>query len=216
MTNSQGRTTHHQSEFWLLDSFFSWNHVSAWKIPISNEEKCLEKFGLYCSWLFVNHENWWGWSHDLHLCLHNTVAERTERKLSYYSSRAVLMVWELTSQKSNSTQCVCWRSGRRVLFCWFFGLNIPASCLTWCKKVTLRVQVLPCLRVVLGCYDIGNNSPGPQSVSMQTHGLIVWTNRSWVAAKYSFYGMVRGFRLILAFFEQKVPKTWGRSGSVKN
>ena len=84
------------------------------------------------------------------------------------------------------------------------------------RRCCLRVQVLPCLRVVLGCYDIGNNSPGPQSVSMQTHGLSVWTNRSWVAAKYSFYGMVRGFRLILAFFEQKVPKTWGRSGSVKN
>mgnify|MGYP001791530109 CR=1 FL=1 len=53
------------------------------------------------------------------------------------------------------------------------------------------------------------HSPGPQSK-------IEFLNKPFTGGcKVHFYGVVRGFRLILAFFEQKVPKIWRRNGSVK-
>ena len=51
---------------------------------------------------------------------------------------------KLASPKANSSECVCQRSGPRAMF--LFGA----------RKSRLRVQALPCLRVVLCYYTFGS------------------------------------------------------------
>ena len=85
--NSPGRTTHNLSEFWLADSFFRWNHVSAWKNNVLMKKCIYAKIEFYHLWLFVNYENWWGGPWDLHHWLYNTFADSTERLLLYLSNK---------------------------------------------------------------------------------------------------------------------------------
>ena len=51
--NSPGRTNNHPSRFWLAESFFSWNHVSAWKKQFLNEVTHLQNDDIYfaCNYL---------------------------------------------------------------------------------------------------------------------------------------------------------------------
>ena len=76
-------------------------------------------------------------------------------------------------------------------------------------------MTVSCFCHVCELCSLAFHSPGPQTFSMQNHGLIFWTNPSWVAGKYIFCDVVCRFCLILAFFEQKVQKIWRRNGPIK-
>ena len=56
--NSPGRTNNHPSRFWLAESFFIWNHVSAWKKQFLNEVTHLQNDDIYfaCNY-FVNYKS---------------------------------------------------------------------------------------------------------------------------------------------------------------
>ena len=146
-----------------------------------------------------------------------TLLPRVQRE-SCYINQIVQFWWfsqlaatKLTSQKSNSTQCVRRGSGQRAMHSFVDFLVLIYLHHVWlgARKCCFKVQVLPCLQVVLGYYTFGL----PLS----------WTAKSFYADPWielldkPFKGgrKVHGFRLILAFFEQKVPKTWGRNGSVR-
>ena len=52
--NSPGRTTHNLSEFWLADSFFRWNHVSAWKNNVLMKRWFTQKLSfITCDYLSI-------------------------------------------------------------------------------------------------------------------------------------------------------------------
>ena len=61
------------------------------------------------------------------------------------------------------------------------------------------------------------HSPGQKIVSLRSHW-IDWLDKpimgGWKVGLHFFHVVCR-FRLILAFFEQKVPKTWRRNGPIK-
>ena len=80
--NSPGRTANHLTECWLADSFFSWSYVSAWKIPISNEELCLEKLVfIACDFMSIMKIGEEGHKTFTYACI--TLLPRVKRENSY-------------------------------------------------------------------------------------------------------------------------------------
>ena len=52
----------------------------------------------------------------------------------------------------------------------------------------------------MSLYILDSHSPGLQTVSLQSHGLIFWIIPSWMAGKYIFHDAICRFCLFLAFF----------------
>ena len=94
------------------------------------------------------------------------------------------------------------------LFFLFYRLNYTYYAWLWARSCRLRVQVLPCLRIVIFYHTFDfTHSPGLKTVSPQSHGLIFWKKNihEWQERTF-FYDAIYLFRLILAFLQQKVPK----------
>ena len=118
------------------------------------------------------------------------------------------MATKLTSQRSKSPQCVCWRSGRRAMLSFFEFLgsctcNMPD--LVWDRTV-LASKICPVCELCSFTINLAFHSSGPQTVSFQSHGLIFWTHSSWVAGKYIFYDIICRFCLILTFLNKTCQK----------
>ena len=97
------------------------------------------KVWFYCFWLFTYHENWWVGPPDLHLCLHNTVA------------KSILMIeCSLFIQREHSII-----NHAMFSFVDFWALIDMYHAWLGVKKCCFRVQVSPCLRVVLFHYTFG-------------------------------------------------------------
>ena len=79
-----------------------------------------------------------------------------------------------------------------------FWPYLPVPCVTFCA--VLGSKFCPVWELYSSIKHWAFHCPGSQVVSLRSHGLIIWTNTSWVARKYIFYDVVCCFRLNLASF----------------
>ena len=83
-----------------------------------------------------------------------------------------------------------------------FWPYLPVPCVTFCA--VLGSKFCPVCRLCHFTLHLAFHFRGPQ--------IVFWTHPSWVAGKYICHELACHFRLILAFFDQKVPKIWRGNG----
>ena len=127
--NSPGRTANQIFEFWLTHSFFSWNHASAWKTSISNEEMGLEKFGFIASGFLAIMK----------------IGEEDHQTFTY---ACITLLPKVKREHSIINHAM-------FSFVDFWALIDMYHAWLGVKKCCFRVQVSPCLRVVLFHYTFG-------------------------------------------------------------
>ena len=79
----------------------------------------------------------------------------------------------------------------------------------------LKFKICPDCEVCSFTIHLALQSPQPQTLSLQSHGLIFHLNPSLEAGKYIFYDVISNFRLTLVFFCQKVPETWRSNNPIQ-